>query len=197
MTRREILLATAGVTAALAGAAGAADAPVSAAAPAAPPKPWTAPPGDYAPVSPQAHALYERAVVFDANSGPPGQETFPLPEAMLALSRDSGVTATKTTMGGINSNFQDTVDEIAWYMRAIEAHPDVFMQVRNAADFAKAKREKKLGILFSFESADMFEGKIERILIFRNLGVRVMQLSYNKHTPWASGVMENPPTGLT
>jgi len=200
MNRREILLGTAGMAVTIAGAASAAEAPASTsapAAPAAPPKPWTAPPGDYVPVSPQAHALYQRAIVFDANSGPPGQDTFPLPEAMLALSRDSGVTATKTTLGGINSNFQDTVDEIAWYQRAIETHPDVFMQVRVASDFAKAKREKKLGILLSFESADMFEGKLDRILIFRNLGVRVMQLSYNKHTAWASGVMENPPTGLT
>ena len=199
MTRREILLGTAGVAVAIAGAASAAEVPGGASTSAVlapPPKPWAAPTGDYVPVSPQAHALYERALVFDANSGPPGQDTFPLPEAMLALSRNSGVTATKTTMGGINSNFQDTVEEIAWYQRAIEMYPDVFMQVRVADDFARAKREKKLGILFSFESADMFEGRIERIQIFRNLGVRVMQLSYNKHTPWASGVMENPPTGL-
>jgi membrane dipeptidase len=181
----------------MAGAARAAETAAGAVAPAVPPKPWTGPPNDYVPVSPQAHALYERSIVFDANSGPPGQDSFPLPEAMLSLSRNSGVTASKTTMGGINSNFQDTIDEIAWYMRAIEAHPDVFMQVRTAADFGRAKRWGKLGILFSFESADMFEGKIERIQIFRNLGVRVMQLSYNKHTPWASGVMENPPTGLT
>ncbi|HEX3945020.1 MAG TPA: membrane dipeptidase [Rhizomicrobium sp.] len=197
MNRRDVLLGTAGVAVAMAGAARAAETAAGAVAPAVPPKPWTGPPNDYVPVSPQAHALYERSIVFDANSGPPGQDSFPLPEAMLSLSRNSGVTASKTTMGGINSNFQDTIDEIAWYMRAIEAHPDVFMQVRTAADFGRAKRWGKLGILFSFESADMFEGKIERIQIFRNLGVRVMQLSYNKHTPWASGVMENPPTGLT
>ena len=113
MNRREILLGTAGVAVAIAGAVRAAETPAGAVAPAAPPKAWAPPPGDYAPVSPQAQALYERAIVFDANSGPPGQDTFPLPEAMLALSRNSGVTATKTTMGGINSNFQDTVDEIA------------------------------------------------------------------------------------
>src|ERR1043166_5851852 len=153
MNRREILVGTAGIAVAVADAVKAAEVLAGAAAPATPappPKPWGGPPGDYWPASPQAHALYERAIVFDANSGPPGQDTFPLPPAMLALSRDSGVTATKTTMGGINSNFQDTVDEIAWYQRAIETHPDVFMQVRTARDFARAKREKKLGILFSF-----------------------------------------------
>ena len=198
MNRRDILLASASAAVVAVPRAMAADAPAGAAAvPPPPAKPWVPPPNDYQPVSPEAHALYERALVFDANSGPPGQETFPLPAAMLDLSRSSGVTAVKTTMGGLNSNFVDTVDEIAWYLRAIETHPDVFAQIRVAPDFARAKREKKLGILLSFESAEMFEGKIERILIFRNLGVRVMQLSYNKTSPFASGVMADRPTGLT
>ena len=82
--------------------------------------------------------------------------------------------------------------EIAFFQRVIEEYPDVFLQVREAADFARAKREKKFGILFSFESADMFEGKVERIELFRDLGVRVMQLSYNKTSPWASGVLADP-----
>jgi membrane dipeptidase len=43
----------------------------------------------------------------------------------------------------------------------------------------------------------MFDGKVERIKTFRNLGVRVMQLSYNKSSPWASGVMADPAAGLT
>ena len=198
MNRRDILLASASAAVGAVSRAMAADAPAGAAAvPPPPPKPWAPPPDDYAPVSARARALYERALVFDANSGPPGQEMFPLPAAMLDLSRSSGVTAVKTTMGGLNSNFVDTVDEIAWYLRAIETHPDVFAQIRVAPDFARAKREKKLGILLSFESAEMFEGKIERILIFRNLGVRVMQLSYNKTSPFASGVMADRPTGLT
>ena len=148
-------------------------------------------------ISPKAHALYSRAIVFDANCGPPLQEKLPLPKEMLDIVRNSGVTAVKTSLAGTDADFADTVEEIAFFQRIVEAHPDVFLQVREAADFARAKREKKLGILFSFESADMFEGKVERISLFRNLGVRVMQLSYNKTSPWASGVMADPPTGLT
>src|SRR6059058_5444448 len=99
MNRREILLGTAGIAVAVAATAHAADSPAgavapAAAAPATPPKLWAPPPNDYRPVSAQAHALYQRAIVFDANSGPPGQDTFPFPEAMLDLSRNSGVTAT-------------------------------------------------------------------------------------------------------
>ena len=148
-------------------------------------------------VSPQARALYERAMVFDANLGPPLNDTLPFPKAMLDMVRDSGVTAVKTSLGGSDEKFEDTVGEIAFFQRMIEAYPELFLQVREASDFARAKREKKFGILFSFESADMFEGKVERIELFRGLGVRVMQLSYNKTSPWASGVMADPPAGLT
>jgi membrane dipeptidase len=61
----------------------------------------------------------------------------------------------------------------------------------------RAKREGKLGIIFSFESVDMLDGKLEPIELFRNLGVRVMQLSYNRKSPFAAGVMEPDAGGLT
>jgi membrane dipeptidase len=148
-------------------------------------------------VSSKAREIYDKAIVFDANCGPPLQEKFPFPSAMLDVVRSSGVTAVKTSLAGTDAKFEDTISEIAFYQRVIEEYPEVFLQVREAADFLRAKREKKFGILFSFESADMFEGKIDRIGLFRDLGVRVMQLSYNKTSPWASGVLADPPTGLT
>jgi membrane dipeptidase len=44
---------------------------------------------------------------------------------------------------------------------------------------------------------DALEGKLERIELFRNLGVRVMQLSCNRKSPFAAGVMEPDGGGLT
>lgn len=148
-------------------------------------------------VSAKARALYKKAIVFDANMGPPLNDKFPFPKAMLDIVRNSGVTAVKTSLAGTDAKFEDTIAEIAFFQRVIEEYPDVFLQVRGISDIARAKRENKLGILFSFESADMFEGKVERIELFRDLGVRVMQLSYNKTSPWASGVLADPPTGLS
>ena len=148
-------------------------------------------------IAPAAHDLYARAIVFDANLAPPLPDGFPFPKEMLDMARDSGVTAVKTTLGGINLNFEDTIGQIAFFQRIFETHPDVFMQVREHADFAKAKRDKRFGVLLSFESVEMLEGKLDRISLFRNLGVRVMQLSYNKVSPFASGVLADPPSGLT
>ncbi|HCK83326.1 MAG TPA: Zn-dependent dipeptidase [Hyphomonadaceae bacterium] len=149
-------------------------------------------------ISPRARSAWRRAIVLDCNLGPPlGADTFPQPQEALDLVRSSGVSAIKTTIGGFNAPFEDTLAEIAFYQRLVEAHPDYFMQIRNAADIARAKRERKLGIIFSFESAACLEDKLDRIDLFRNLGVRVMQLSYNLPSPFGAGVMSPPDASLT
>ncbi|HEY7964888.1 MAG: dipeptidase [Steroidobacterales bacterium] len=148
-------------------------------------------------VSAEAHALYERALILDCNSGPPDADHLPLPQAALDMVRGSGIDVIKLSLGGINSDFAATVAEIAMVQRLIEVHPDYFMQVRVASDMARAQRERKLGMILSFESADMLGGKLASLELFRNLGVRVMQLSYNKTSPFAAGVMAPTAGGLT
>jgi membrane dipeptidase len=155
-------------------------------------------PASGAPISPAAAELYKRALVLDCNSVPPGTNgDVPLAQSALDLARSCGVSVVKLSIGGINADFAATVEEIAYFQRIVEVHAAYFLQVRVPADMERAKREGKLGIIFSFESADMFEGDAARIELFRNLGVRVMQLSYNRKSPFAAGVMEPNGGGLT
>jgi len=148
-------------------------------------------------VSAQAKALYGRALILDCNSSPPLEEHLPLPQADLDLVRGSGIDVVKLTLGGINSDFARTVADIAQIQQLIEVHPGYFTQVRVASDMARAKREGKLGIILSFESAEMLSGQLSSLEVFRGLGVRVMQLSYNRKSPFAAGVMEPAAGGLT
>jgi membrane dipeptidase len=169
------------------GLAGAALAPAAAAA--------AAPQG--ATPAARAQALYRRALILDCNSAPPPFDHLPLPQAALDEVRGSGVNVIKLSLGGINADFAHTVGQIAQIERLIEVHPDYFTGVRVATDFARARRENRLGIILSFESADMLQGRLESFELFRNLGVRVMQLSYNRKSPFAAGVMEPEGGGLT
>jgi membrane dipeptidase len=148
-------------------------------------------------VSAAARALYRRALVLDCNLSPELSEKLPLPQSDLDLYKRSGVTIVKTTVGGYEDSFESTVSDIALFQQTVEVHPDVFMQVRRAADFAIAKRDKKLGVIMSFEGVNMLEGKLDRIDLFRHLGVRVMQLSYNGPSPFAAGVLASGESGLT
>ncbi len=149
-------------------------------------------------ISNAARALWRRSIVVDANLFPPlGSDTFPQPQASLDSARASGVSAIKASLGGFGGSFEDTLGEIAFCQRLIEAHPDVYMQIRTAEDFTVAKRTHRLGIIFSFESVVCLEDKVDRIDLFRNLGVRVMQLSYNLPSPFGAGVLSPPEAGLT
>src|SRR5438552_11505718 len=153
---------------------------------------------DHSPISGAAADLYKRALILDCNSGPPFKDgKLPLPQNDLDMVRDSGVDVVKLSLAGINGDFEEAVKDIAYVYQMIEMHPAYFTQVRVPADFERAKREAKMGIILSFESVDMLEGKLERLDLFRNLGVRVMQLSYNRESPFAAGVMEPKGGGLT
>jgi membrane dipeptidase len=149
-------------------------------------------------ISPAATELYRRSFILDCNSAPPLDDgKLPLPQSDLDLARNSGVNVVKLSLGGINEDFAATVEEIALVQRMIEVHPAYFMQVRVPGDFEQAKRENKLGIILSFESADMLGDKLDNFETFRNLGVRVMQFSYNKKSPYGAGVMAPDGGGLS
>ena len=149
------------------------------------------------PLSDSVRSLYARSLVLDCNCAPPMEDRLPLPQADLDMVRASGINVIKLSIGGINSDFARTIGEIGQLQQLIEVHPGYFTQVRVAADMARAKHEGKLGIILSFESTDMLGGQLSSFELFRSLGVRVMQLSYNRQSPFAAGVMEPQGGGLT
>jgi membrane dipeptidase len=140
--------------------------------------------------------LYRNAFVLDCNALESIGYQFQDVGRFEALA-DSGVTALKTTLGGANGTFEESIADIATAHALIEQHPDRFIKVRGHADLERAKPENKLAVIFSFEAASMLEGKLERIDLFRKLDVLVMQLSYNHDTPLGHGCLDGETGGLT
>ncbi|HEX6614352.1 MAG TPA: membrane dipeptidase [Rhodanobacteraceae bacterium] len=143
-----------------------------------------------------ASELYRNAFVLDCNTLASIGSEFDDPAAFQAL-RDSGVSALKSTLGGANGTFEEAVADIAAAQKLIEQHPDLFIQVKAHADLERAKPENKVAVIFSFEAASMLEDKLERIDLFRNLDVRIMQLSYNHTTPFGVGCLDGESGGVT
>jgi len=100
-------------------------------------------------------------------------------------------------LGGAQGNFEQAVAAIAKAELLMEKERDAFFKIDKVTDFDRAKREGKVGVIYSFESAAMLEDKLERIEIFRGLGVRVMQLTYNRKTPLGCGCLDGENDGLT
>ncbi len=137
-------------------------------------------------------------MIIDGNLVPPIDPDAPLDAATAAAVRSSGLTALKASIGGADSDFEHTTKEIDDFDKAIVLNPAIFMQVKTAGDFATAQKSGRIGLIYSFEGVEMFGGQIDRIDHFHARGVKVMQLSYNKPSPFASGVLSpQPSAGLT
>jgi len=111
--------------------------------------------------------------------------------------RDSGITALKSTLGGANGTFEEAVADIAAAQALIQRYPDRFIKVTRHDDLEQARRENKVAVIFSFEAASMLEDKIERIDMFHQLDVLVMQLTYNHKTPFGCGCLDGDTDGVT
>ena len=144
-------------------------------------------------------SLYRKAFVLDANTlasiGYVG--TNEDAQKQLQLIRESGLSAIKSTLGNATGTFEETVADIALAQTLIEKHPDLFVKVTRHADLERAAREHKVAVIFSFEAASMLDDKIERIEMFRQLDVLVMQLTYNRKSPFGFGCLEGDADGLT
>lgn len=137
-------------------------------------------------------------IVIDGNLVPPLDDSAPLDEGTARAVRSSGLTALKATIGGSSGDFKQTSAELDGYDAALRLNATVYLQIARAADFQRAHRSGKVGIIYSFEGVDMLESRVERIDHFFARGVRVMQLCYNRPSAFASGVLTpQPSTGLT
>lgn len=145
-----------------------------------------------------ADALYGKSFVLDCNGlasigqMPPADQ-----RDGIKTIRESGITVVKTTLGGATNNFEQTLADIAAADQFIEDWPDAVMQVRTAGDMTRAYSQHKMGLIYSFESPTMLEGKLDRIDLFRHFGVRVMQLTYNRRSPFGVGCLDGDTEGLT
>ncbi|HKN73945.1 MAG TPA: membrane dipeptidase [Candidatus Acidoferrum sp.] len=139
--------------------------------------------------------LYKRAVVMDSLCSPFGHlVASPSPE-LLAAVQQSGITAVNCTIS--ERTLDGTLENLASLEALVEKYPDAFTIVRKHSDIASAKRDSKLGILPGFQDTAFLEENPERINFFRNLGVRIMQLTYNNRSIFGDGCLEPGNAGLS
>jgi membrane dipeptidase len=139
--------------------------------------------------------LYKNAIVIDSLCAPFTDTDTPPTADVLASVRQSGITAINFTVS--QPGFEDTVGSVAWVEALVEKHPEAFLIVRQARDIDRAKREAKIGILLGFQYTAFLEENGDRFATFRQLGVRIMQITYNKRSIFGDGCLEPGNGGLS
>ncbi len=113
--------------------------------------------------------------------------------------RASGLNAVNITLGyvaGPADPFETTVADIANWDRMIRRSPDKFIHVYTSADILEAKRSGRVGLIYGCQNSVQVGSKAERVDLYADLGLRVLQLTYNPANDLGGGSLAGD-KGLT
>jgi membrane dipeptidase len=106
------------------------------------------------------------------------------------------LTATNLTIVDPDHDFATAVSTIATLRAKIKADPGVTV-VRAINDFARAKREQKVGLIMGFQGSRPVGTDLDQVHLFHELGVRIIQLTYNDRVFAGDGCLEPVDGGLS
>jgi Zn-dependent dipeptidase, microsomal dipeptidase homolog len=130
----------------------------------------------------------------------PSSEQLTIDARTLADARASGLTAVNITLGytmGDLPPYEHTLHEIAVWDRIIRDNAADLLKVRTVADLHRARAEGRTGVIYGFQNAVAIGEDTGRVATFADLGVRVVQLTYNQANHIGDGSMAPANRGLS
>jgi membrane dipeptidase len=107
-----------------------------------------------------------------------------------------GITAANCTCS-LWEDFKGTMANIVKWNGWFREFSDLILPVRSTADIARAKAENKVGVVLGWQNTSAIEDQLGYLEIFRDLGVKVMQITYNTQNLSGSGCRESRDGGLS
>ena len=120
-----------------------------------------------------------------------------LTDAEAAEFRGSGITGFHNAygLGGPNAKAQ-AMEYLAGWQGFAGRNSHVFTLVDDAADLDRAKKDGKCAVIMGIQNADQFESA-EDVALFRRLGLRCAQLTYNSQNRIGSGSTDRVDGGIS
>ena len=110
--------------------------------------------------------------------------------------KKGGITAANCTCS-VWHNFHDTMSNIAQWKSWFREWDDILVQVHDVNDIERAKIDGKVGIILGWQNTSGLDNDLDNLILFRDLGVRIIQLTYNSQNLVGAGCWETNDSGLT
>ena len=138
----------------------------------------------------RASSLHQASIIVD------GMQASEFTDVYFRTVRNAGVTATIVTVAW-KQNLHETLKLIWDWRKKINKNAEVALFADSVDDILKAKSERKVAYLFGFQNTQPLEGDVDLLEIYKDLGVRIIQLTYNEKNLVGCGCSEQTDTGLT
>jgi membrane dipeptidase len=110
--------------------------------------------------------------------------------------RAGGITAANCTCC-VWEEFTETAANVARWKRMLRENSDILTQVYSVDDIGRAKTEGKVGIILGWQNSSGYGDNLDNVALFAELGVRIVQLTYNTANSVGCGCYETKDGGLT
>jgi len=107
------------------------------------------------------------------------------------------VTALCPSADSLNPAASVTLKALQFFLKKLNERPDKYKIVRTAKDIDEAIAEKKLGVYFTHQGTGHYEGDVDNVGIWRQLGYGYCLLAYNQRNPVGDGCFVKENGGLT
>lgn len=109
---------------------------------------------------------------------------------------ETGMTAIHATVT-YHGNFQMFVQDVIEWNRLFETYPQYIIKGRSAADILTAKASGKTAVFLGSQNPSPMEDNIGLFEVAHDMGLRVMQLTYNTQSAYGSGCFEPTDNGIS
>lgn len=137
-----------------------------------------------------AKTLHDDAIIVD------GLQTCQWSRSIFEEMRAGGITAVNVS-SLLWENFREGIAYVSEWKHFLRENDDIIRPVRTVADIHAAKAEGRTGIILGWQNTSPLEDKLDYVDIFKDLGVGIMQLTYNTQNYSGAGYLEEVDSGLT
>ncbi len=138
----------------------------------------------------EAKALHKEAVVIDA------LHTCNWSRAIFEELRTAGIDAVNAS-NVLWENFKGGIDEVSNWNRRFAENADLIRPIKTVSDIEAAKREGPHRHHHGLAEHLADRGRLDYLEIFKDLGVGIMQLTYNTQNYSGAGYLEEVDAGLS
>lgn len=156
------------------------------------------------PASDRAKAIVHKSITMDMLFSGVWPNQWSSPEAPefhdeMKKLKDAGfkAIAISPSADSLETEIKPLAQAAMFYYNKIAEHPDKYKIVRTTDDIDTAIKEDKLGIFFTHQGTALFQGDVDMVGLWRQLGYGYCLLAYNQRNAVGDGCFEKDNGGLT
>ncbi len=135
------------------------------------------------------NALHDRALIIDGlNFHGDGS---------ASVLHDAGITAVNLTVSHFEADYEDCLDDVAFWLKAAADPENGWRQIRTADDIRRCHEDGLTGLIMGWQNLRAIADKPDRLVALHALGLRVAQLTYNRRNFLGDGCLEPEDGGLS